>query len=201
MERILGPDLGAFVRPLHEEHGVVFHLENTATAWEGARLVLGGAELEVDFIVAGLGVRPRIGLAETAGLKTAALRWTPGLKPALRRNWPVCGSGQRAMSPAAKTTRVEHWVVAERQGQVTALNMLGLDRPFDAVPFFWGQHSDVPINYVGHAERWDDIAVDGATDCLLRFRLNGPTFAVASIFRDIQSLEAEVGMEGGAPSP
>ena len=79
--------------------------------------------------------------------------------------------------------------------------MLGLDRPFDAVPFFWGQHSDVPINYVGHAERWDDIAVDGATDCLLRFRLNGPTFAVASIFRDIQSLEAEVGMEGGVPSP
>jgi NADPH-dependent 2,4-dienoyl-CoA reductase/sulfur reductase-like enzyme/nitrite reductase/ring-hydroxylating ferredoxin subunit len=200
MERILGPDMGAFVRRVHEEHGVVFHLENTAVALEAGRLRLsGGAALEADFVVAGLGVRPRIGLAEAAGLKIdrgvavdAMLETSaPGVFAAgdIAR-WPDARSGQ--------SIRVEHWVVAERQGQVAALNMLGLRQPFDAVPFFWSQHYDIPINYVGHAEAWDEIAVDGdidAEDCLLRYRRNGRTLAVASIFRDIQSLEAEVGME------
>jgi apoptosis-inducing factor 3 len=200
MERILGPDMGTFIRRLHEEHGVVFHLENTAVAWEAGRLTLsGGAALEADLIVAGLGVRPRIGLAEAAGLKIdrgvavdAMLETSaPGVFAAgdIAR-WPDARSGQ--------SIRVEHWVVAERQGQVAALNMLGLRQPFDAVPFFWSQHYDIPINYVGHAEAWDEIAVDGgidAEDCLLRYRRNGRTLAVASIFRDIQSLEAEVEME------
>jgi len=200
MERILGPDLGAFVRRLHEDHGVVFHLENTAVALEGGRLRLsGGAILDADFIVGGLGVRPRVGLAEAAGLKIdrgvavdAMLETSaPGVFAAgdIAR-WPDSRSGQ--------SIRVEHWVVAERQGQVAALNMLGRRQSFDAVPSFWSQHYDVPINYVGHAEAWDEIAVDGdidTRDCLLRFRRNGRTLAVASIFRDIQNLEAEVGME------
>ena len=89
-------------------------------------------------------------------------------------------------------------MVAERQGQTAALNMLGHREKFVAVPFFWSQHYDVPINYVGHAGQWDEIAVDGdiaAKDCLLRFKREGRTLAVASIFRDIESLEAEVEME------
>lgn len=89
-------------------------------------------------------------------------------------------------------------MVAERQGQTAALNMLGDREKFAAVPFFWSQHYDVPINYVGHAGQWDEIAVDGditAKDCLLRFKRNGRTLAVASIFRDIESLKAEVEME------
>jgi NADPH-dependent 2,4-dienoyl-CoA reductase/sulfur reductase-like enzyme len=97
--------------------------------------------------------------------------------------------------------RVEHWVVAERQGQIAAANMLGLNERFDAVPFFWSQHYDVPINYVGHAERWDEIAIDGsieAKDCLVRYRRNGRVLAVASIFRDVASLDAELAMERGA---
>ena len=200
MQRILGSDMGAFVQRLHEEHGVVFHLENTAVALEGGRLRLsGGAILDADFIVAGLGVRPRVELAEAAGLKVdrgvvvdAMLETSaPGVFAAgdIAR-WPDPHSG--------RSIRVEHWVVAERQGQVAALNMLGRRQSFDAVPFFWSQHYDVPINYVGHAEEWDEIAVAGdidARDCLLRFRRNGRTLAVASIFRDIQNLEVEVGME------
>ena len=104
--------------------------------------------------------------------------------------WPDPHSGE--------AIRVEHWAVAERQGQTAALNMLGQRDKFDAVPFFWSQHYDVPINYVGHAEQWDEIAIDGdikAKDCLLRYRSKGRVLAVASIFRDLASLQAEVKLE------
>jgi len=90
--------------------------------------------------------------------------------------------------------------VAERQGQTAALNMLGMGQPFTAVPFFWSQHYDVPINYVGHAEKWDDIAIEGeiGKDCILRYRRAGKVLAVASIYRDRESLEAEIAMERAA---
>jgi hypothetical protein len=79
--------------------------------------------------------------------------------------------------------------------------MLGARARFDAVPFFWSQHYDVPINYVGHAESWDEIAVDGdvaARDCAVRYLRGGKVLAVASIYRDAESLSAEVAMERAA---
>lgn len=91
-------------------------------------------------------------------------------------------------------------MVAERQGHTAARNMLGQRERFDAVPFFWSQHYDLPINYVGHAEAWDEIAIDGdisAKDCLLRYKSGGRVLAVASIYRDLASLEAELAMEQG----
>jgi apoptosis-inducing factor 3 len=97
--------------------------------------------------------------------------------------------------------RVEHWVVAERQGQTTALNMRGDREKFSAAPFFWSQDYDIPINYIGQAERWDEIAVEGSVAskyCLARLKRGGRTLVVASIFRDVQSLEAEVNLERDA---
>ena len=94
--------------------------------------------------------------------------------------------------------RVEHWVVAQRQGQTAARNMLGRREVFDAIPFFWSQHYDVPVNYVGHAEKWDRIDVSGSVagrDCTVAFRKDGKTLAVASIYRDVESLQAELAME------
>ncbi len=200
MERVLGPEMGDFIRRLHEEHGVVFHLENTVARFEGRRAILqNGDIIEAEVVVVGIGVRPSLALAEQAGiahdrgvLVNAFLETSvPDIYAAgdIAR-WPDPRSGENI--------RVEHWVVAERQGQTAALNMLGQRAKFDAAPFFWSQHYDVPINYVGHAERWDEIEIDGdigARDCLLRYKRGGRILAVASIYRDLANLEAEATME------
>lgn len=200
MERILGPQLGDVIRALHEEKGVQFHLQNTASRFEGGRATLkDGTSMEADFVVMGTGVRPRVALAEAAGL---ALDKGVVVDRFLETSAPgIYAAGDIARWPdrySGAAIRVEHWVVAERQGQTAAKNMLGLGAEFDAVPFFWSQHYDVSVNYVGHAESWDALAVEGdlaAKDGLVRFKRAGRTLAVASLFRDMESLKAEVAME------
>jgi NADPH-dependent 2,4-dienoyl-CoA reductase/sulfur reductase-like enzyme/nitrite reductase/ring-hydroxylating ferredoxin subunit len=191
MERVLGAEIGAFVRKLHEEHGVIFHLEDVATAIDERRVTLkSGKSLEAELVVAGVGVRPRLELAEKAGL-------------AMDRGVLVDAFLETSAPGIYAAGDIEHWVVAERQGAVAARNMLGARETFDAVPFFWSQHYDTPINYVGHAEGWDAIVVEGdiaARDCLLRYMRDGRALAVASIFRDIDSLRAEAKMERMAAS-
>jgi NADPH-dependent 2,4-dienoyl-CoA reductase/sulfur reductase-like enzyme/nitrite reductase/ring-hydroxylating ferredoxin subunit len=202
MERVLGPQLGDFIRALHEEHGVVFHLGETVTAFDGRRATLkGGGTLETDVVVVGVGVRPRLTLAEQAGL---AMDRGVVVDAYLRTSAPdIYAAGDIARWPdshSGAAIRVEHWVVAERQGQTAARNMLGAEERFDAVPFFWSQHYDVPINYVGHAEQWDEIAIDGSVegrDCVVRYKSKGRVLAVASIYRDLDSLKAELAMELG----
>jgi NADPH-dependent 2,4-dienoyl-CoA reductase/sulfur reductase-like enzyme/nitrite reductase/ring-hydroxylating ferredoxin subunit len=200
MERFLGPDMGDFIRTLHEEHGVVFHLENTVSRFEGRRAILNNGDIvEAELVVVGIGVRPSLAVAEQAGL---AHERGVLVNAFLETSVPdIYAAGDIARWPdphSGENIRVEHWVVAERQGQTAALNMLGRRVKFEAAPFFWSQHYELPINYVGHAEQWDEIEIDGdiaARDCLLRYKRNGRVLAAASIFRDLASLQAEATME------
>ncbi|RTM13205.1 MAG: pyridine nucleotide-disulfide oxidoreductase [Bradyrhizobiaceae bacterium] len=200
MQKVLGAEMGDFVRSLHEQNGVVFHLKDTVDKLDGRRATLkSGAVLEADLVVVGIGVKPRLALAEQAGLTVDR-----GVSVSEYLETSIAGifaAGDIARWPdphSRQTIRVEHWVVAERQGQTAARNMLGRRERFDAVPFFWSQHYDVPINYVGHAESFDDIAIDGSIsgkDCLLKYRKGGRVLAVASIYRDLDNLKAELEME------
>lgn len=202
LERVLGPELGGFVRALHEEHGVRFHLGRKPARIEAGSVELDdGSALAADLVVMGVGVRPRLGLAEKAGLRLdKGVLVDATLRTSAEGIW-AAGDIARFPDPrSGRAIRVEHWVVAERQGQHVARAMLGARDPYRAVPFFWSQHYDVPINYVGHAEGWDSIAISGSVkdrSCLVAYRQGGRVQAVASIYRDRESLSIEAAMERG----
>jgi NADPH-dependent 2,4-dienoyl-CoA reductase/sulfur reductase-like enzyme/nitrite reductase/ring-hydroxylating ferredoxin subunit len=202
LEKVLGSELGDVVRAEHESHGVVFHLERKPTAIEDGQVVLDdGTRLDADLVVMGVGVRPRTGLAEQAGLR---IDRGVVVDPFLETSTPgIFAAGDIARFPYALAgggaVRIEHWVVAERQGQIAALNMLGARQRYEQAPFFWSRHYDVSISYVGHAEGWDSTETVGAIaagDGLVRYRKDGRTIAVASISRDEESLRAELELEG-----
>jgi len=200
MERVLGPQVGEHLRRLHERNGVVFHLQQSVVAIDERRVVLkDGNAIEADLVVIGIGVRPLIDLAERAGIKTDKGVF---VNEYLETNIPqiyAAGDITRWPDPlSGDHIRVEHWVVAERQGQTAARNILGRRERFDPVPFFWTTQYDFTLNYVGHAETWDNLELDGSIeehDCKLSFRRGGKTLAVATIGRDRESLESELAME------
>jgi NADPH-dependent 2,4-dienoyl-CoA reductase/sulfur reductase-like enzyme len=168
-----------------------------------------GERVAADFLVVGVGVRPAVALAERAGLR---IENGVVVDERLQTEAPgVFAVGDVARWPDPRTgalVRIEHWVVAQRQGQAVARTLMGQGGRFVDVPFFWSQHYDIPLNYVGHAARWDEVAVDGSLEkreATVRYLSGGRLLALASLFRDRDSLEAELAMEneaipGGSPN-
>jgi len=200
LERVLGPDIGEFVRVLHEQHGVEFHLTQSVRAITPLSVeLMDGTQIPCDFVVAGIGVKPRVELAKQTGIK---LDRGVLVNEYLETSEPgIFAAGDIARWPDPHTgelIRVEHWVVAERHGQIAARNILGRKERCTLVPFFWSQHYDVSISYVGHAERWDDAKLSGSLatrNCTVELRSNQKTLATITIGRDVQSLQAEARMD------
>lgn len=201
LERHLGADLGGLVKRVHEEQGVTFYLGRTVKTVEEKGVVLDdGSRLDTEIVVAGIGVKPNLELAKAAGLKLDnGLAVNEFLETSVSG---VFAAGDVARWPDAYSDvrlRIEHWVVAERQGQVVARNMLGQRDRFDDIPFFWSAHYDkLSIHYTGHVEKWDATKIDGDVskmDCAVSYMVNGKRRAVATINRDRRSLQAEVELE------
>jgi NADPH-dependent 2,4-dienoyl-CoA reductase/sulfur reductase-like enzyme/nitrite reductase/ring-hydroxylating ferredoxin subunit len=201
LERVLGAELGKLVMNVHEQKGVAFHLNRRVTGVDEKSVILDdGSRLDADIVVAGIGVRPNLRLAESAGLTLDnGLAVDEFLQTSAKdvfaagdvARWPDAYSDQRL--------RVEHWVVAERQGQVVARNMLGARDRFDDIPFFWSAHYDkLSIRYIGHVERWDETKIEGDVmkmDCAVSYMSGGKRRAVATINRDRDNVVAEVEFE------
>jgi len=198
--KILGTEVGNFVRGIHESKGVEFHLGRKVVRIGLRNVHLdNGADLAADMIVAGIGVTPRTALAESAG---AAMDKGVVVNDRLETSLPgIYAAGDIARVPGGRTgrpMRVEHWVVAQRQGQAAARNMLGADQPFGDVPFFWSAHYDTTINYTGHADQWDKAELAGNLadgSATVSYWNEGKILAVATIGRDLDGLRAERAME------
>ena len=203
LEKVLGGELGSVIRETHEANGVKFHLGRKPAAIQDRHVELdNGTKLDCDLVVVGIGVRPNTAIAKQAGIAT-----DDGVlvDEFLKTNVPgifAAGDIARWPDPRAGRIRVEHWVVAQRQGQTAARNILGADEAFNLPPFFWSNHFDLHIHYVGHGGGDDRSTVSGnvkAKDASVIFRAGENVTAVASIGRDVENLKAEVALERGNP--
>jgi len=201
LAKILGEELGRYVQRLHEQHGVKFIFNTTPKAIHQDRVELSdGKSVEAAMVVLGVGVSPRTSLAEAAGFEV-----DNGIvvNADLRAAANIFAAGDIAKYPdpiSGEQTRIEHWVLAERHGQSVARTMLGIGGPFREAPFFWSQHYDIPIAYVGHASKWDTCEVQGDLekgDAAVVYRKGKKVIALATVGRDQLSLKVEAAMEAG----
>ena len=201
LERVMGKEVGGLVRSIHEEKGVSFGPGAKVKSIDAKAVHLeSGETLPADLVVVGIGVKPALELAEKAGLK---IEKGVAVDEHLETSVPgIFAAGDIARWPDPHTgerIRVEHWVLAERQGQTAARNMMGTEEKFEAVPFFWSQHYDTSILYVGHAEsvgRDEDRGRPREEGLPRDLQAGRATLAVVTIGRDMESLKAEVELEG-----
>ena len=167
LERVLGPELGAVYRDIHTDHGVEFIGGAAVEAIEGDRAVAAvrladGRRIEADFVVVGVGVEPRVGLAEAAGLE---IENGVACDATLRTSAPnvfAAGDAANALHPFyGRRLRVEHWFNALEQGPAAARNLLGREEPYEKIPYFFSDQYEVGMEYAGFATAWDEVVFRG----------------------------------------
>jgi NADPH-dependent 2,4-dienoyl-CoA reductase/sulfur reductase-like enzyme/nitrite reductase/ring-hydroxylating ferredoxin subunit len=202
LEKVMGRDIGEWIRDVHEARGVVFHLGRKVLGYADGKVAMDeGDPIPADFVVVGTGVRPRVALAEAAGLKVDnGVVVDDRLRTSAEGVYAV-GDIARYPDPiSGKPIRVEHWVHAQRQGQHVARVILGLDEAFADPPFFWSSHYDKSVSYSGHAEGFDAPEIAGSIakeDATVRYSKDGKLLAVATVGRDLDNLKAEAAFERG----
>ncbi len=201
LERVLGADLGRMIKTLHEAKGVTFNLgTGVSTITTSSVELSSGGSLPADFVVVGVGVRPDIAIAKDAGLEIGDGVVVSSTLETSAAGVFAAGDIASWPDPRAGQIRVEHWVVAELQGQTAARNMLGSNEAFTIAPFFWSRHFDLTINYVGHSSRDDRPRVDGDPmehDCTVTYVApSGATTAQADVNRDTANLVAQARLDG-----
>jgi NADPH-dependent 2,4-dienoyl-CoA reductase/sulfur reductase-like enzyme len=197
--KVLGPEIGSALKEVHEENGVVFRLGRTVQSIGRTSVTLDdGSEERADVVLLGIGVRPRVALAEQAGLQVDRGVVVNAYLETSAAGVYAAGDIARYPDPVTNAgIRIEHWAVAQNQGRAAARNLLGAREPFTTVPFFWTRQYDLGVNYTGHAEQWSETDIDGSPrrDCSVAYRQDGRVLAVATINRDRASLEAERRLE------
>ena len=209
-EKVLGERVGKKIQANHENQGTTFYLGQKVESIEGdaqaERVVLeDGTELEADFVVVGIGVTPAtdflqgLELAEDGGVKVDAT---------LKAADDVYAAGDIAQFPLPRTSeqvRIEHWRLAAQHGRTAARNMLEQNVPYDGVPYFWSAQPDLKLRYVGHAESFDGVLIDGNVDAgefIAYYLKNGAVRAAAGVGRDTDMAALEHLMkQGKVPSP
>ena len=158
---ILGERVGARIRALHEQKGVRFHLGATIRQISGSvrveRVVLSdGTELAADLVLAGIGVVPSVGYLPGTGLvRDGGIPVGPDMQTSVPG---IYAAGDIAITAGA---RIEHWVVAQTQGQHAARAMLGQEVRYSEPPFFWTKQYDQSLKYVGYAPRAEAVLYRG----------------------------------------
>jgi 3-phenylpropionate/trans-cinnamate dioxygenase ferredoxin reductase subunit len=166
-EKVFGREVGEFYRDVHAAHGVRLLLGQGVQGLEGEGSVsrvrtTAGETVDCDFVVVGVGVRPRTGLAERAGLDVEnGILVDERLRTSAEN---VFAAGDVANHPHpfyGRRIRVEHWANALNQGPAAARAMLGDPKPYERLPYFFSDQYDVGMEYSGHAAEWDEVVFRG----------------------------------------
>jgi 3-phenylpropionate/trans-cinnamate dioxygenase ferredoxin reductase subunit len=167
LERVLGPELGAIYRDIHIDHGVDFIGDARVEAIEGDGTVAnvrlaGDRRIEADFVVVGVGVQPRVQLAQSAGLHIENGVVCDERLQTSAENVYAAGDVANARHPfLGRRIRVEHWANALNQAPAAARNMLGRGDAYERLPYFFSDQYDVGMEYSGYATEWDQVVFRG----------------------------------------
>lgn len=193
-DRVFGTQIGKMFLKQHEKRGVTFRLGANVKAFAGdasvsAVVLEGGESLAADFVVVGIGVRPATGWIEALDLEPdGSVRVDDRFLAAD----DIYAAGDIAKFPywySKREIRVEHWRAAEQQGRIAGANMAGKKTLYKSVPFFWTRQAGFSLGYVGYADKWDEIIVDGDVDSkkfLAYFISDDRISAVAGIGRSAE---------------